>query len=120
MNSPRSEDLCQLPVLLHHTKSVFCVRLQRCKPRSIFPQKLPSITDFPLTQYPCWKGQSESITFLAVAHFSLHSIDSIGECVVICATRSAGGGVSYTLFTLNFYYTVGLERKGGQHSGRWA
>lgn len=84
-------------VLMDHVKSVFFVFLVCCKPRAIF---LPKFQASPIFTYPilcCCKGLNQSITFLVVAHDTLHNVDSTVEYVVNCAARCAGVGVLYIL-----------------------
>lgn len=86
-NSPRSEDLCKLSGLLHHSRSVFFFA---SVPRGIFLQKLQVLPIFHLLLC-CRKGQSEIVMFQKVARYSLHSTESVGESLVIGASRSTVG-----------------------------
>ena len=118
MNSPRSEDLCKVSGLLHHIK-VFSLPPVLLNPEACSCRSSKRYWFSPCPILCCCKGWSESILFLAVAHYGLRSIDNIGEYVGICATGSAGEGVLYA-FYIEFLLCCWSAEDGGWHSVRWA
>lgn len=93
-------------------ESAFFVCLVCCKSREIF---LPKLQALPIFSYPilcCCKGLNQSITFLVVAHDTLHNVDSTAEYVVSCAARCAGVGVLYILLYWIFIILLVCREQG--------